>query len=166
MLSSSRALEGSARSAERAAELDDVLARVAAGVVDVDAPARGVVGGEGEREQALLVAREHPRAQVEERAREAPAVADDDDPPVLLDDQDPPAVAGRSRDEERLVEAPDRHEAHARTGRRRRRRRGGARGGAGARRGRVAGAAGAQEHEQGEGERKPVAHAVRIARRL
>ena len=51
----------------RALVLDDALVAVRAGEVDVEAPARGVVGRERHREQALLAARGRPGGDVQER---------------------------------------------------------------------------------------------------
>ena len=97
----------------RALVLDHALVARAVGEVDVEAPRARVVGGEGEREQPLLAARRHLRADVEER-RAAQAPADQHAHAAgLLDDEQAPAVAGRGGHEHRRAEAPDPLQAHA-----------------------------------------------------
>ena len=119
----------------RAAVLDDPRVALQVGVVDVEAPAGGVVGREGHRQQAALAARRRSCARVEERLRELAAAAHDADAPALLDDEHAPGVAGRRGHVERAVEAPEPDEADAAPdGRPRGRGRGGRRGRGGSRR--------------------------------
>ena len=145
----------------RAPVLDHALVARVVGEVDVEAPRARVVGREGQREQALLAARRHLAADVEER-RGAQAPADQHAHAAgLLDDEQAPAVAGRGGHEHRRAEAADALETHTaalrlpgvRRGARGRCRGGGGRGGRRRRRGvaalAVARAAGG--HERGRG---------------
>jgi hypothetical protein len=59
---------------------------------------------EGDREQSLLAAAHHLRADVEQGARD-PAVLDDPDAPFLLDDVEAAALIARCSDVHRRIEA-------------------------------------------------------------
>ena len=98
----------------RAPVLDHALVARVVGEVDVEAAGVGVVGREGDRQQALLAAGGDLAADVEERAL-APA-ADDHDAPGLLDHEHAPAVGGRRGHVDRGLEAPDRLQARAAAG--------------------------------------------------
>ena len=95
--STSRAEPASARSARRAPVLDHALVGGAVGEVDVEATRARVVGREGDRQQPLLAARGHLRADVEERRLAQTAADQDADPALLLDDEQAPAVAAAAR---------------------------------------------------------------------
>ena len=97
----------------RAPVLDHPRVAGAVGVVDVDEPDSLVVGGEGDRQQALLAAARHLVAQVEERGGAGARRRDDLDPAGLLDDEQVAAVARRLRHVERLVEVAELLEPHA-----------------------------------------------------
>jgi hypothetical protein len=89
------------------AVLPDGLGAALLGVVDVEAPRLRVVRRKGHREQALLAAGRHLRADVQERRGQRLAAAHDHDPPRLLDHEDPSPIAGGRRDVEGALEVAD-----------------------------------------------------------
>ena len=89
---------GAPRGSRRAPalELVDPDVPIGIGVVDVEATAFLVVGGEGDREQAALAAEGDQAADVEERLAELAAVAQDAHLARLLDDEEQLRKAGRT----------------------------------------------------------------------
>ena len=97
----------------RALVLDHPRVAVVVGVVDVEAPAVGVVGREGHRQQSLLAAAVGQRADVQERRGQLAAAAHDHDPAALLDHEHAPPVAVRRGDVQGRLEAADLGEPQA-----------------------------------------------------
>ena len=134
----------------RAPVLDDPDVVGGVRVVDVEAPARRVVGREGHRQQSLLSRGcVDLRGDVEEGTGPAPAVDQDDDASRALDHEEPPWFARRACRVDGLVELPDpfqgdparsRGSGHGRR----------ARGGRGAARGDRCGGGGGQERPGGQ----------------
>jgi hypothetical protein len=100
---------GHVRVVGRAVELldPDVALALVGRVVDVEEPARRVVGREGEPEQARLGAGTDLAGQVQEGRVLHLAVDDDPNHPLVLDDEQPVGVCGRGRHVGRRRERPD-----------------------------------------------------------
>ena len=90
--------------------VDGERAGAGCGVVDVEAAARRVVGGEGHREQPLLASPRDPARCVQERRLLDGAVEDELDHTALLDDEQAILIAWGRGEEGRIVEGPDRVE--------------------------------------------------------
>ena len=97
-----------------ALELPDLDLTPGGGEIDVGEAAGGVVGREGDREQAALPAGQHLGAEVREGLGLLRAGLDELHAPALLDHEQPRGIAGRRGDVHGRVEAADRRERRRR----------------------------------------------------